>query len=277
MFNLTFWGTRGSLPVTQQEMLRYGGNTTCLELNIGERTIIIDAGSGLYNLGQILKNNSPGISAEFFFSHYHYDHIIGFPFFQPFFVKGNNFKIYGTSKEGKSLKTILNQLMQAPYFPITMDSMRAELEFIEITAQQSIDLGDSIILKTLEINHPNACLGFRFEYQGKSISYLCDMEHESNISQELLDFVWQSDLLIYDAYFTDEEYLGEGAESQRSGWGHSTWQEGVKLAQKAKVKQLALTHHAMYRSDSDLDEIELLAKQSLPGCFVAREGMIVEV
>ncbi|MZP28183.1 MBL fold metallo-hydrolase [Heliobacterium undosum] len=277
-FDVTFWGVRGSLPVPGPLTTQYGGNTSCVQVRIGERDFIIDAGSGLYHLGQALsKNNSRPIQGAFLISHIHWDHIQGFPFFGPAFADQNRFALYGQAKLGRIFAELFRGQMQPPYFPVLLDTMGARLDFHDLSGGEVLEFSDGITVRTVLTNHPDGCLAYRIEQGGRSCCYLSDTEHYAWVDPVLKDFIAGADLVIYDACYTDEEYNGEGAQSSRKGWGHSTWQEGVKLVQAAGAKTLILFHHAVERTDADMQRIEELAKAAYPDCLAAREGMTISL
>lgn len=274
-FIITFWGVRGSLPVPGPNTIKYGGNTPCIQVKIGGRLLILDAGTGLYNLGGYLVRKGGAVSGDIFITHTHWDHIQGFPFFAPAFVKGNRFTIYGQGKMNLNIANLMRGQMMHPHFPVTLDQMSADIEFCDIGSGEELDLGDGITVKTAHNNHPNGSLSYRLEHGGRACCYVTDTEHYSCVDPNLKNLVRGADLVIYDTNFTDEEYAGCEGSPARVGWGHSTWQEGIKLVQAAGAKKLVLFHHAIYRTDRDMDEIERLAQERYRDCVAAREGMVI--
>ncbi|MEW5919823.1 MAG: MBL fold metallo-hydrolase [Bacillota bacterium] len=276
-FRIVFWGTRGSRPVSGRETLVYGGNTPCVQVQVGEKMVILDGGTGLTNLGLHLvaanKEKKP-LKAHLFFSHVHWDHIQGLPFFVPAYHGENYLLFYGEVKEQHSFASIIKKIMSKPYFPIEFDELAAQKEIHEIGPQQELDLGTGVTVKTARNNHPSGCLSFRVEHGGRSCCYCTDTEHyPDRVDPVLQEFVSGTDVLIYDTNYTDDEYRGTHDDFPRYCWGHSTWQEGVKLARSAGVKKLVLFHHEATRSDTELARIEKEAQQTFPNCIAAREGL----
>lgn len=269
---IKFWGVRGTSATPGMSTVRYGGNTSCVEVRCGEQIFILDAGSGIRKLGIELANTG-AVHAVMLFSHLHWDHIQGFPLFRPFYIPGNKFEIYGEKKNNGSMEQLMAGQMSYPYFPVPLEVMKAEKFFHEIVAGDVLKF-DNVVIKTSANNHPMGCLAYRFEYKGKSIVYATDTEHFSCIDPNLLKISQNVDLLIYDANYTDDEYCGKVG-FPRTGWGHSTWQEGCKLAQAGGVKQLALFHHDPEHDDDFLDTVEKSAKEQFKDTFAAREGMTI--
>lgn len=277
---IRFWGVRGSLPVPGKETLRYGGNTSCIEVDAGKNgeTIIVDAGSGIKPLGQKLMNgefrNGNGVG-HLFLSHYHLDHILGFPFFTPFFARGKNknrFTIYGPKPENDSLKEIISRLISAPFFPLSLGKLNAVLDFKEIKPYEVVKL-DDVSISTGRLNHPDGGLAYRFNLKGVSIAYMTDTEpiDEDEPDSVLVDLTRDADVLIYDATYTPDEYI------DKKGWGHSTPDHGIALAKEACVKKLILFHHDLDHSDEKLAEIENEAKRKFGNVEMAREGMEIKI
>ncbi len=264
-FSLRFWGTRGSLPAPRPSTNKYGGNTPCLEIRVEDRILIFDAGSGIRPLGAKLMQESKTISAALFFTHYHWDHIHGFPFFYPAFAPGNHFVIHGEPGKQRTVKEILAGQMAMPYFPVPLDAMRARFTFRDVGPKQRFRVGPAVI-RTESLNHPGRALSYRVEYGGKSIVYASDTEHGFRLDERLVRHAQDADILIYDASYTTEEYR-----NGRKGWGHSTWQEGVKVAKAAGVRRLLLFHHEPSRNDRALMSIEQAARRAFRGASAARE------
>jgi phosphoribosyl 1,2-cyclic phosphodiesterase len=267
-FFLRFWGTRGSLPAPRAATNKYGGNTPCLEIRVENEVLIFDAGSGIRTLGQKLQKEFPFFRASIFLTHYHWDHIHGFPFFAPAFNKNNRFSIYGEPRGNRNVKTILSDQMALPYFPVPMEAMRAGITFKDVKPKDSIRIGSAII-KTESLNHPGKALSYRIEHGGKSIVYATDTEHGNQIDERLVRHAKNADLFIYDATYTEAEIR-----NGKKGWGHSSWREAVKLARAASVGQLLLFHHEPSRDDKALAAIENSARKVFPKTIAAREGSI---
>ncbi len=271
-FQIRFWGVRGSIPSPGHETLKYGGNTSCVEIRCGDNLLILDAGTGLRLLGDKLTADMP-LEATILLSHAHWDHIQGFPFFVPGFIKGNTFHIYGP-KLIEVEQTLRGQMMH-PNFPVTLDAMQADIQFHDLKINGNIDIGEVNIYYD-KLNHPGGVTTFQIHYNNKTMLYATDTEHYSCIDQNLVKLAKNIDLLIYDAQYTPDEYNGIDGMS-RAGWGHSTWEEGVKIAKAANVKQLILFHHDPSHNDKLLDAIQSQAQSQFKNTFAAHEGMEINL
>ena len=273
-FHVTFWGVRGSIPCPGPDTFRYGGNTSCLEVRCGERRFILDGGTGLRPLGVAMAEQGGLIDADIFFTHTHFDHICGLPFFGPAYVKGNKFRLWaGHLLPEKTLHYVLAEMMMAPLFPIPITVFDAELSFRDFRAGETFTPADGVTVRTAPLNHPNRATGYRIEYGGKSICYITDTEHEpGKPDQNVLGLIGGADLFIYDATYTDAEY------PDHKGWGHSTWEEGAKLADLAGVKRFVIFHHDPSHDDARMDELleqarKRGAERGLDEVLAAHEGM----
>jgi len=274
-FEVTFWGVRGSLPVPGVDTIKYGGNTPCVQIQIGDRLFIMDAGTGIYNLGQHLVKQGGHICGDIFITHTHWDHIQGFPFFAPAFIPGNSFTLYGLRSVNLSFRDLIKGQMMYDYFPVSLDEMGSNIYFHELTIGESIQMGDGIVLSSFLNHHPGGCLAYRLDHDGRSCCYMTDSEHTNKIELDLLNFIAGADLLIYDTHFTDKEYAGYEGFPSVAGQGHSTWQEGIKLVKACGAKKLVLFHHATFRSDNEIEAIECEAQEQYPNLVAAREGMLI--
>lgn len=270
-FSVRFWGVRGSIPCPGSGTVKYGGNTSCLEVRCGERLLIFDGGTGLRPLGRHLDALGP-VDADLFFTHTHFDHICGLPFFSSAYAKSNRFRFWaGHLLPDHTLRYVLSEMMMAPLFPIPISVMGADVVFHDFKAGETLSPGPGITLKTAPLNHPNGATGYRIEFAGKSICYVTDTEHvPGKPDRTVLDLIAGADIAIYDATYTDAEYLAH------VGWGHSTWQEGVRLADAAKVKQLVIFHHDPDHDDATMDRIAAEAEAARPGTLVAYEGLTLK-
>ncbi|MBW4576290.1 MAG: MBL fold metallo-hydrolase [Aphanothece sp. CMT-3BRIN-NPC111] len=275
LFTIHFWGVRGSIASPGPETVRYGGNTPCIEMLVGGDRLIFDGGTGLRVLGQSLLSQMP-VEAYMFFTHSHWDHIQGFPFFLPAFVKGNRFHIHGTpAPNGATIEQRLNDQMLHPNFPVPLQIMGADLKFYDLEVGQKIQIGDISVENAL-LNHPGQATGYRVSWRGYSAAYITDTEHfPDRLDENVLRLARNADVLIYDATYTDEEYNSPA--SSKVGWGHSTWQEAVKVAYAAKVKKLVIFHHDPLHNDDFLDRIGELAAQEFPDTLIAREGLSIQL
>ena len=292
---VTFRGVRGSIPVPGPDTVRYGGNTTCIEVvtDAGDR-IILDGGSGIRQLGNELLAQMP-VKASIFITHTHWDHIQGLPFFVPLFIPGNQFKIYGAFDPvyGKDLKSILSQQMEYCYFPVRENELKSQIEYTDLREGQTIEVGTARV-SCLLLNHPVLNYGYLIEADGKTLFFTGDHEPQLNIYapededyaqfQEIIDmrerliadFINQTDLLITDCMYTEEEY------PTKAGWGHGTVATAIAMATRAKAKRLLLTHHDPVRTDDQLDEIlaGLALRDDIPERLdvdIAREGFTIEL
>jgi phosphoribosyl 1,2-cyclic phosphodiesterase len=274
-FTIHFWGVRGSIASPGSETVRYGGNTPCLEMRVGEHRLIFDGGTGLRVLGQSLLSQMP-LEAHMLFTHSHWDHIQGFPFFVPAFVKKNRFCIYGAvAPNGATIQQRLNDQMLHPNFPVPLQIMGAELKFFDIEIGQPIKIGDVVVENAL-LNHPGEAVGYRVNWQGYAAAYVSDTEHfPDRLDENVLFLARHADVLIYDATYTDEEYYSE--KSSKIGWGHSTWQEAVKVAKAAQVKKLVIFHHDPLHNDAFLDNVGEQVAQRFPNSLMAREGLSIQL
>lgn len=268
--NVTFWGVRGSTPGCNMNQQAVGGHTSCVSLECDQGFIIIDGGSGLVNLGDWLLTSRHRL-LHIFMSHVHLDHVLGLPFFKPFWHDDFTIHLYaGPLCESPSLQHFFKHILfKHPLFPVIHDNLKASIHFHTVGLENSLkDVPLSV--DTISLNHPGGALGYRFSHNNISMSYLSDMEHTTPTPDaDLIKFVHKTDLIIYDATYTDEEY------EKFKGWGHSTWQEGIKLAQLSQSKQVAFFHHAPHHTDDDLNHIEKCAKHIFPSSFVARQGLKV--
>jgi phosphoribosyl 1,2-cyclic phosphodiesterase len=269
-----FWGVRGSVAVSGPDVVKTGGNTSCTEVRCGDETLIFDMGTGLRPLGAALLVDGP-VRASLFLSHYHYDHIAGLPFFAPAYDPRSELAIFGATRKGKDVRQILSGQMVDPYFPIGLGAFNARLRFVPLQDGGIVHVG-GVTVRAAELNHPGGAQGFRIEWAGKALVYATDFEHGTAADESLVELARGADLMIFDAQYLPAEYDAVGARS-RKGWGHSTYAVGAALARRARVKRLALYHHAPERDDASIAKIAGLAKKALAGAFVAREGMIVEL
>jgi phosphoribosyl 1,2-cyclic phosphodiesterase len=301
-----FWGVRGSIPCPGPSTVRYGGNTACIEIYIAslDRRIIIDAGSGIRELGnEMMRNheNQNALRAEIFLSHTHWDHIMGFPFFAPIYIQNPQLKIYGpVTYEEETLKEVLSGQWTYRHFPVRHDELSSHIEYVDLK-EGDYDLGQGLTLTTKYLNHPLLCLGYRFEYESKVICTAFDTEPFINLfgvdpespsydaamategelaaieeNDRIERFVSGADLLIYDAQYTREQY-----DATRSGWGHTPIDHAVEVANRNQIKRLALFHHDIQRTDDEIDDLASVYAQPSTGSqmevFFAREGMTIDL
>lgn len=269
---VTFWGVRGSIASPGLQTIVFGGNTSCVSVETQDHIIILDAGSGIRELGQHLMKRTiqQGIRGSVLLSHMHWDHIQGLPFFAPIRVKDNQFSIYGESKRQLSLSQMLGELMQSPYFPVDMDTLfQAEIQFHEVRAGQQTEVQPDLSVTPFRLTHPNGALGYVLQVKRRRIAYVTDHEHNSgHLSPTVRKMASCVDMLIHDAQYSREE-LAHG----KRGWGHSAWEDVVELAIESHVDQLLLFHHDPEASDEVLKERQFLARKKFPHTTMAREGL----
>jgi phosphoribosyl 1,2-cyclic phosphodiesterase len=271
--SVTFWGVRGSIACPGTATARYGGNTASLEVRAAGKLLMFDAGTGLKPFGKALGGQGKPLDVDWFFTHTHFDHIQGIPFFSPLYDKRNRFRLRaGHLAPEMNLKQVLSEMMSAPLFPIPIGIFAAELDFSDFRAGETHALGGGVTVRTAPLNHPNRATGYRVETGGKSLCYVTDTEHvPGRPDANILGLIEGADLVIYDSTYTDAEY------PNHVGWGHSTWQEGVRLVEKAGAKRLAIYHHDPDHDDAFMDKVAEEAAKMRPGTFVAKEGMTVEL
>jgi len=277
--NIKFWGARGSIPVSGKNYLKYGGSTTCLEVRSKKKDlIIVDAGSGIRLLGKKLLKNSQN-NFSMLFTHSHWDHVLGFPFFAPIYSKKTHIKIMGCSFSSDAVREIIAKTMQPPGFPVKFEEISARFEFASVCSGGCKVCGISVT--PIELSHPNNGLGYKFEEGGKTFVFLTDNElgfvHPGGKEvAEYAAFSRGADLLVHDADYTPAEY------PHRRTWGHSTWEQALDLALGAEVRALGLFHHNQDRYDSELDRIlaecshRIRKAGSRLKCFAVREGQEVK-
>jgi phosphoribosyl 1,2-cyclic phosphodiesterase len=267
-FYARFWGVRGSIACPGPDTLRYGGNTPCVEVRCGDHVLVFDAGTGLRELGDALADHG-ATELDLFLSHTHLDHVVGLPFCRPLFNPKLRARVWaGHLLPEERVKNVLSTLMMPPLFPVPLDIFQAEVSYNDFRAGETLTPKPGITVRTAKLNHPNRATGYRVEFGGKAICYVTDTEHMvGRPDRNVLDLIAGADIAIYDATYTDEEF------PKYIEWGHSTWQEAVRLARAAKVKQMVVFHHLPGRTDAALDKIGEDAAQQLPGTVIAREGM----
>jgi len=278
---ITFWGVRGSIPSPGPDTVGVGGNTSCVEVRAGKALVVFDGGTGLRMLGKRLIKEMP-FTAHLFFSHVHWDHIQGFPFFDPAFVAGNVIHLYGGNNVSRTLEETLAGQMDHPSFPVHLTEMGAKMAFHDVNdfTPVEVDAGDGTkaSVSAARGNHPNGVWAYRVDHGGKSVVYATDTEHYAVVDPRLAKLAKGTDVLIYDSQYTPEEYAGtSGTGGPKLGWGHSTFEEAVKLAKFSGVKKLVLYHHDPMQSDAAVLEKERRARELFPNAEAAREGLIIEL
>jgi phosphoribosyl 1,2-cyclic phosphodiesterase len=244
-------------------------------MRVGGKRLIFDGGTGLRVLGQSMLSQMP-VEAHMFFTHSHWDHIQGVPFFIPAFIKGNCFHIYGApAPNGATIEKRLTDQMLHPNFPVPIRIMQADLKFNDLELGEMVEIGEIRVENAL-LNHPGEAVGYRVNWRGYSAAYITDTEHfPDTLDKNVLQLALNADVMIYDATYTDEEYHSKA--SSKVGWGHSTWQEAVKVAKAANVKKLVIFHHDPLHNDDFLDHVGEQASQQFPNTLMAREGQMLQL
>jgi phosphoribosyl 1,2-cyclic phosphodiesterase len=271
-----FWGVRGSLPAPGPHTLHFGGNTSCVEVRCGDQLLILDGGTGLRPLGDSLQRE--GIRhGIMLFSHVHWDHIQGFPFFAPAYDPYGSFEILAGEDLLQSLEEVLRRQMRPPNFPIRLGEMGASFTFRPIRRNEPCVSGE-VEIQSLELKHPDQNYGFKIRYHDTTIVYATDTEHASNgTDHRFTEFCRNADLLIHDAQFTEEEYEGVKDGRPKRGWGHSSAQGAARIALGSKVARLALFHHDPSHDDETMRGMELEARTIFPGTVAAFEGLELDL
>ena len=271
-YSFTFWGVRGSIACPTPRHVGYGGNTSCIEVSAGDRKIILDAGTGLRELGRKLLRD--GVKkADLLLTHTHWDHINGFPFFTPAYNPDLEINIMAghlTDKGG--IQRVLSVQMDNPMFPVPLEAMTANITFTDFHAGEEFELYPGVNVRTAPLNHPNGSTAYRVEYEGKSCVYVTDTEHVPGETDErIVELIRDADLVVYDSTYTEDEFPA------KVGWGHSTWNEGVRLCRLANVKKMAIFHHEPDHFDDFMDALQEEAQRVWHGAFVCREGMVFDL
>lgn len=295
-FVVRFWGVRGSYPVAGGGVQQVGGNTSCVEVRVGGHEIILDAGTGLIPFGQLyrerMKTSHPTMTI--LFSHLHYDHFLGLPFFEPLYQPGATLHLAGPRLAGKSFPDTLCGAMTSPYFPVDLRDVPATCQFYTLEPGDHLHWSPGALqpqLRSGRLNggskplsgnevrvtflhtaaHPrNGCLVSRIEYQGRSVVYATDVEWGQAGNQPLVQFAGEADLLIHDAQYREDDYL-----ASKRGFGHSTPRMATDVACAAGVKRLLLFHHDPAYDDDMLEELQSAAQQDFPATGLAFEGLEV--
>ncbi len=248
------WGTRGSIPAPGPATAGYGGNTPCLEVRLGDELLILDAGTGIRALGDSIAAEQDAPRASIFLTHFHWDHIQGFPFFAPLYNPASSLRIIGPKQLDVDVQTLFAGQMGPIYFPIPYEAVSAHTEFGHLN-EGTWEEGD-VRVSAMRVRHPSYTVGYRIEFGGKSLVFIPDDELKGDDQARLVDsrkklvnFIGDADVLIHDSMFTDEEY------ASKVGWGHSTFRQTLELADEAGVKRLLFFHHAPDREDAELSQI----------------------
>lgn len=269
--SVRFWGTRGSLPMPGPDTVVYGGNTCCVEVRVGRRLFIVDAGSGLEAAGRaIAAGGQVPARVDLLLSHLHHDHVAGLPFFSPILTGQTVLRTFCGNQGGGSAKAALDSMFAPPLFPVTLDILPGRIEHVGFKAGETLRFEDGLTVSTCPLRHPGGATGYRFDHGGRRVCYVSDIEHiDAGPDADVVSFCRGADLVIYDAMFTEAEL------PRCRGWGHSTWNAGVALCRAAGAGALAAYHHHKAHHDGELALIEAELAAALPGSFMAREGQSV--
>ncbi|HEY5868064.1 MAG TPA: MBL fold metallo-hydrolase [Candidatus Tectomicrobia bacterium] len=276
---LKFYGTRGSAPVCEAGFQEFGGNTTCVRLAFPDtQTIaILDAGTGIRNLGKdLLAMGHQQAQLVIAFSHFHWDHIQGFPFFAPAYDVAQTIVMLamGQGRTIGNLREIFEVQMQAQYFPVQLAHMGATFEFLQIEKASEHFTGVNNTVTTVTATrqqHPGGSYGYRIERGGKVLVFCTDLEHGERIDPQVVALARGADLLVHEAQYTTEEL------HHKKGWGHSSYVQALQVAEMAGVQRLAITHHDPDHDDAFLRRMEHLCQERFPACVLAREGMEIDI
>ena len=272
-FEVRFRGVRGSIACPGPATARYGGNTACIELRCGDRLIVLDAGTGIRELGAELLDEGP-LEADILLSHTHIDHVVGLPFFAPLFDARSRLTLRaGHLAQQGGVRPVLERLLSPELFPVALEGFAADLRCLDFRAGEAFPLGDGIHVRTAPLDHPGGATGYRIDYGGRSVCYVSDTGHRPGApNRDILGLIGGADVVIYDAMFTEEEF------ALRPHWGHSTWNEGARLCEAAGADRLVLFHHDPRRDDEAMDRLAAeAAGRRPPETQAAREGMVLSL
>ncbi len=275
--SVTFWGVRGSIACAGPEYVRYGGNTSCLEVVAGGRRLIFDAGTGIRKLGLGLCAAAARMEEiDIFFTHTHFDHICGLTFFAPLYVEDRKVRLWaGHLLPEHTIVDVVKHVMAAPLHPVSLDVFTADVQFNDFTCGDTLHPAPGVVVRTARLNHPNGATGYRVEHGGRSICYITDTEHDGVAPDaSIVGLCRDADVMIYDSTYSDAQYPAY------RGWGHSTWQEAIRVGDTANVGTVAIFHHDPAHDDAWMDRVAAevtamrpgIAANGLPRVLVAREG-----
>ncbi|MEM6326787.1 MAG: MBL fold metallo-hydrolase [Bacteroidota bacterium] len=266
------WGVRGSLPTPRASHLGVGGNTTCVEVRGPEGAVVmLDAGTGARDFGVALAAEVGGapVDLHVLFSHFHWDHLQGLPFFAPIYGEGNTLTLHAAA-EAEAIEAAMCGQMGEPFFPVPFRELRATVRVVPVRIGEAFTVG-GMTVRPFPLHHPQGSTGYRFDAEGASFVFATDYEHgDPELEAVLVDAAQGADVFYSDAQYTPDEY------DLRRGWGHTTWVQAVRLAQKAKVGRLVLAHHDPAHDDVALERILAQARERFPATDLAREGAVMQ-
>ncbi|MEX6506205.1 MBL fold metallo-hydrolase [Jiella sp. M17.18] len=271
-FEATIWGARGSISAPAQPNCVFGSDTSCVEVRCGERTLILDAGTGIVGCGRHLYETHVQ-EIDILLTHCHFDHIMGLPFVIPLYKDHVSARIFaGHFEDATTTRSMVEGFMCPPYFPVTPKQFAAKIDYRDFRPPDILDLGDGIVVKTVRLTHPNGAVGYRIDYDGHSLCYITDTEHvPGTLDPGILDLIAGADAMIYDSMYTDETF------GRYIGFGHSTWQQGVRLCRAGQVARLIIFHHDVTQTDDRLEALEATARGAFAGASVARTGLTISI
>lgn len=272
MLSIRFWGVRGSIACPSPHHIRFGGNTSCVEVAAGDHCFILDAGTGIRGLGKVFQENDVR-NVHLLLTHTHWDHINGFPFFRPAYDAHRRVRVMaGHLCEQGGVQNALAVQMHDPMFPVPLDAMKAIVDFEDFEAGDHFHLFPDVVVRTAPLHHPNGATGYRIEHAGKSVCYVTDTEHvPGKPDQSVLGLIDGADAVIYDSTYTEAEF------ADHIGWGHSTWNEGLRLCRMAGAKKLVVFHHEPDHNDVFMQNLEDEVGRQNANIVVAREGMVLRL
>lgn len=279
---IKFWGVRGSHAVPGPDTLEFGGNTPCVQITAGDHLLILDAGTGIIGLGkhlaaQAAQTGQP-VTADILFSHYHHDHIEGYPFFVPAYMPNSRLTLYGPTLAGHTIETILIENQRPPLFPVTFDEMRANIAIHTIQDGETLHLGggEIVIYSLRSYAHPGGVFMYRIEYAGQAVVYATDIEGYIGTDRRLVAFAQGADLLIHDAQYSLDHYQGQRDGCMTTqGFGHSTALMACEVAEAAGVQQLVLFHHDPSYTDDIIRQTEIQARAHFAGAIAGYDGLTI--
>lgn len=273
-----FWGVRGSVATSGAGFVRHGGNTTCVEVRAAGWRLLFDAGTGIRALGEAMLKEDLRIPTAIFFTHLHWDHLQGFPFFGPAWDPRFKLHLFGPGEGGgERLEAALRAQMMPPGFPVTLEAMRATMYFGDAPPDRKLEPAPGLVIRSAALDHPNGCNGYRVEADGASFAFCTDVEVEpGTLPKSVVEFARGADLLAFDAQYTPEEYCGAHGPC-RKGWGHSTMIDAARVADAAGVRRLLLTHHDPSHDDATVDAKVESARTVFAATDSAYEGLRVSL
>ena len=268
---ITFWGVRGSFPTPDHDKMNFGGHTSCVSIENGKDLLIMDMGTGMKNLGEkIISDSNAPSTINIILSHYHWDHVIGFPMFAPLFSDKFKINIYG-KKDAVELKEIINYMLNPIFWPVSFEDFKAEINFYTVKNNE-IKISDLMHIKSQIHHHPNGAFSYKIKSQNKMISYITDCEYISGEpTEKLIKFSQNSDLLIHDSHFTTQDL------PKHKGWGHSSCNQAVSMAKKSNSKQLALYHYSPNYNDTQIQSMEIESQKLFKPTIAAKQGLVIYI